>query len=308
MDDRMTERILIADSSAGVRHTLRWPLEGAGFAVSEAADARAALDRLHEETHHLALVDIDLPGGGFNLLDALKTDPDLAGTTVVLLTDDLADGAVVQGIERGATDCLRKPVEPVEAIVRARAALRVWQLQQNIRQGNERLAELAATDDLTGLLARRFLESHLRGLVGSARRHGRPLSVVMLDLDDFKDINDTHGHPVGDYVLRTVVDRMRSRLRREDLLGRWGGDELMLVLPDEDLRGAVAVAEALRAAVADTEISVDGQPISITISAGVAEWDGEAAAQLIERADAALYDAKDAGRNCVRFGELARRA
>jgi two-component system cell cycle response regulator len=293
------ERILIAEGSQEVRRTLRVALEAEGFAIDEALDARESLELLHRAPHQVALVDIALPGGALELLDALKTDPDLAGTSVVLLSEDLAEEAVRQGLERGALDWLRKPVTPVEAVVRTRAALRTWQLQDRLREGNQRLTTLAATDDLTGLLARRFLESHLRGLVAAAMRHGRPLSLVMVDIDNFKEINDTHGHPVGDVVLRTAVDRMRSRLREEDLLARWGGDELVLVLPDIGRQGAFAAAEGLRQAIEDTEVSVDGERIPVTVSAGAATWRGESADELVERADAALYDAKAAGRNRV---------
>lgn len=302
----MTERILIADTSDDVRRTLRAPLEAEGYTISEADDARDALTRLRARPHAVALVDIELPGGALALLDALKTDPDLASTSVVVLSDDLADGAVVEGLARGATDCLRKPVEPIEAVVRTRAALRLAELRRTWREGNERLTELAATDDLTGLLARRFLEAHLRGLVAAARRHSRPLSVVMLDVDNFKDINDMHGHAVGDVVLRTVVERMQSRLREEDLLGRWGGDEMIVVLPDVDLDGALVAAEGLRRAIAETEVSIDGQRIPVTISAGAAAWNDDSGAELVERADMALYDSKAAGRNCVRGAGLAR--
>jgi diguanylate cyclase (GGDEF)-like protein len=298
-------RILIADSSQDVRHTLRTPLAAEGLVVSEAADASRALEMLRTQRHQVALVDAALPGGGFELLDALKTDPDLASTAVVILTDDLAVGVALDALDRGATDCLRKPIEPIEAVVRTRAALRVYELQQKLREGHERLTELVATDGLTGLLARRFLESHLRGLVAAAERHGRPLSVVMLDLDRFKAINDTHGHAVGDVVLRTAVNRMRSRMRKEDLLGRWGGDEMMLVLPDIDLAGATAAAEGMRAAIAETEVSVDGRRIAVTVSAGAATWSGDTAHELVRRADAALYAAKDAGRNRVHGDALA---
>jgi two-component system cell cycle response regulator len=302
------ERILIADSSDDVRRTLRAPLEAEGFAVTEAGTAEDALARLHDDAHNVALVDIELPGSAFTLLDEMKTDPDLARVAVVLLSEDLGEGAVLSALDRGAADCLRKPVEPIEAIVRARAAMRTVALQDRLREGNERLTELAATDDLTGLLARRFLESHLRGLVAAAARHGRPLSVVMIDVDNFKEINDVHGHPVGDYVLRTVVDRMQSRLRQEDLLGRWGGDELILVLPDVGLDGALTAAEGLRETIAETEISVDGRRASVTVSAGAAAWNDDSPLELVERADAALYAAKAAGRNRVRGDGVGRAA
>ena len=302
------ERILIADASQDARRALREPLEADGFAVDEARDAQEALTVLDEAPHHVALVDAGLPGGALELLDALKTDPDLAGTSIVLTSDDVPGAPVREALERGAIDCLQKPAAPVEVVTRTRAALRIWELQRTLRHGNRRLTELAATDDLTGLLARRFLEAHLRGLVAAASRHGRPLSIVMIDIDNFKEINDTHGHPVGDEVLRTAVDRMRGRLRAEDLLGRWGGDELMLVLPDIDLAGAIAAAEGVRRAIADTELKVDGERIPISISAGAAAWHGDSAADLISRADSALYEAKAAGRNRVRGDRLERAA
>ena len=304
----MSERILIADSSEEVRDALRAPLEADGFTVTEAEDVRLALDAMHAAEHHVALVDLDLPGGGaLSVLDTVKTDPELSGAAVVVLSPNRAGGPALQAIERGAIDVLRKPLEPLEAVIRTRAALRVWELQRKVLEGNERLTELAATDDLTGVLARRFIESHLRGLVAAAARHGRPLSVVMIDIDNFKDINDTHGHPVGDFVLRTAVNRMLSRLRREDLLGRYGGDELMVVLPDIDLDGAVTAAEGLRAAVAETQFKVDGELIPVTISAGAAQWqDAENEAELVERADSALYEAKAAGRNRVHGTRLVR--
>ena len=303
----MTERVLIADRSGGLRRSLRAPLEAEGFAVSEARDARDAIDRLHARRHDALIVDVELPGGGLALLDAVKTDPDLSGTPVVLMSEDLADGSVLDGLERGAIDCLRKPVDPVEAIVRTKAALRLSHLMRSLREGDERLTELAATDDLTGLLTRRFLESHLRGLVAAAARHGRPLSVAMIDVDRFKAVNDKHGHPVGDVVLKTVVERIQSRLRQEDLLGRWGGEEFLLVLPEVDLDGALTATEALREIIEETEVSVDGERIPVTVSAGVACRErGDTPDDIIDRGDAALYAAKEAGRNQVHGDRVTR--
>ena len=301
----MAGRALIADSSHQARRSLRTTLEADGFAVREAKNVHEAVERLGARPYHVALVDIDLPGGAPALVDVIKRDPDLGRTIVVLLASDLTDPRVDDALHRGAADALRKPVDPVEAVMRTHAALRIFELQHAVREGNEYLTELAATDHLTGLLSRRFLESHLRGLVAGVRRHARALSIVMLDLDNFKEINDTHGHQVGDEVLRTAVDRMRSRLRTEDLLGRWGGDELVLVLPDTDVHGAATVAEALRGLIAGTAISVDGQRVPVTLSAGVAEWSDEGVEDLLQRADAALYAAKAGGRNRVATGPLA---
>jgi len=299
----MTGRILIADSSQDVRRTLRAPLESEGFAVHEATDASDAFGHLCSQRFDVAMIDIGLPGDGLALVEQVASNPDLAGTAMVLLTEDLGEGSVLDGLERGATDCLRKPIEPIEAVVRATAALRISSLQTRVVEGNERLTELAATDDLTGVLTRRFLESHLRGLVAAAARHGRPLTVAMLDLDNFKEINDTHGHPTGDIVLQAAVERIRERLRQEDLLGRWGGDELLLVLPDTDNEGALTLGEELRRAITETEIAVDGERIPVTLSVGVATWADEEPDRLIQRADAALYQAKMLGRDRVHTSE-----
>ena len=284
---------------------MREPLESDGFPVSEAHDVRSALEQLRAEPHQAAFVDISLPGGVLALIDELMVDLDLALVSVVLLSDDVAHPDLLEGLRRGATDCMRRPIEPIEVAVRATAAVRTSELQRFAREGNERLTMLAATDHLTGLLSRRFLESHLRGLVSAATRHGRALSLVMLDLDNFKEINDTHGHPVGDVVLRTVVGRMRSRLRQEDVLGRWGGDELALVLVETELAGAVTVAEALRTVIGETTVSVGGEPLQVTLSAGAVEWHGEDAHELIERADVALYEAKAVGGNRVHSAPVA---
>jgi two-component system, cell cycle response regulator len=301
----MAGRVLIADSSHQARRALRNTLEADGFAVREADNVHEALERLRKRPYHVALVAIDLSGGAPALVDVMKRDPDLGRTVVVLLAEDLTDPRVDDALHRGAADALRKPVDTAEAVMRTHAALRVFELQHAVREGNEHLTELAATDHLTGLLTRRFLESHMRGLVAGVRRHGRALSVAMFDLDNFKEINDTHGHQVGDVVLRAAVDRMRSRLRAEDLLGRWGGDELVLVLPDTDLRGAATLADALRGMIAGTAIAVDAQPVPVTLSAGVAEWHDEGVEELLQRADAALYAAKAGGRNRVATGPLA---
>lgn len=295
----MAGRILIADNSHEVRRSMREPLEADGFAVREARDVQDALTQFDARVHHVALIDVDLPGGAPALVDVVKSDPDLGLTVVIMLVDDPADSRLHDALRRGATDCLHKPVDPVEAVVRAHAALRVFELQTRIRQGNAHLHDLAAHDHLTGLLSRRFLEAHMRGHVASAKRHGHSLSVVMLDVDKFKHINDTRGHEAGDVVLRSVVKRLQSRLRTEDLLGRWGGDELVLVLPDTDLSGAVTAADALRALIARAVFHIDGERIPVTLSAGAAEWHDESVQELLRRADAALYEAKAAGRNRV---------
>ncbi len=171
---------------------------------------------------------------------------------------------------------------------------------QQLRRDRDRANELATFDGLTGALTRPAVDERLATLIESAGRDRRPLSVVFFDIDHFKRINDQHGHRMGDQALRIVVKRARNRLRAGDLLGRYGGDEMIALLPATDAAQAEAVAEHLREAVNCRPLSIDGVALSLSLSLGVAEWmPGESAGHLIERADAALYASKAAGRDRV---------
>ena len=167
---------------------------------------------------------------------------------------------------------------------------------------SHQLEQLAFTDPLTGVDNRRSTLRRLAATISGARRHGRPLAVVMIDIDHFKAVNDEHGHDTGDAVLVTVAARLAERLRREDAVGRLGGEEFLVLLPDTDQCAAATVAESLRRAGADEPVNIRGQEIAITISVGWAIWRDESAEALVRRADEALYLAKAAGRNAVQAG------
>lgn len=169
---------------------------------------------------------------------------------------------------------------------------------QQIRRERDDMGRRASTDSLTGVLSRQAVEARLADEVAAARQSGRPLSVVFFDIDHFKLINDRHGHRIGDECLRIVAMRARNRLRDQDSLGRYGGDEMVVVLPDTQLEEAVTVADGLRATVACRPFSIDGVLLPATLSLGVAQWHpGESAEALLERSDGALYASKAAGRN-----------
>ncbi|MGY0798947.1 diguanylate cyclase [Lysobacter sp. A286] len=171
---------------------------------------------------------------------------------------------------------------------------------QQLRRDRDHASQLAGFDALTGAMSRQAIETRLWTCVSESRSNGFPLSVLFLDVDNFKQINDGFGHGVGDTCLKVIVLRIRNRLRTYDLLGRWGGDELLVVLPNTRLAEAVGVAENLRSAVSSRALSIDGQFLDATLSLGVVELVGdESAEQLLERADAALYASKSAGRNRV---------
>ena len=169
------------------------------------------------------------------------------------------------------------------------------------RQAREDLLQQATHDPLTGVFNRRQLEDVLRKEVVRAERHARPLSVAMMDADHFKAINDTYGHQTGDEVLRAISDRCRKSLRSHDVFGRYGGEEFVIVFPETNLEEAGAVAERLRVAVAENPIQVGDNALGVTVSIGLAAYaPGQDVDKLFQRADSALYTAKQDGRNLVR--------
>ena len=203
------------------------------------------------------------------------------------------------GMRRGVQDYLVEPVADGEVLTRVEAAARTKELQQELVAQGARLEALLREDALTGLSNRRAILTQLGGMVSAARRHGHPLSIAVCDLDHFKRINDSHGHKTGDAVLVAAAHAMGAHLRAEDQLGRLGGEEFLVLLPDTDAarpstwpRSCAPRSPARRAAV------------PVTVSIGVATWDGEAPEDLLHRADEALYAAKEAGRDRVMAATL----
>jgi two-component system cell cycle response regulator len=161
------------------------------------------------------------------------------------------------------------------------------------------LEVLARADDLTGMYNRRHVEEHLARALSSARRHRQALSILFVDIDGFKRVNDQFGHQVGDGILKMVAQRIRFSLRSEDVVGRWGGEEFLTVLPMTPLSGALAVAERLRSSIAKTPMKADRHAVRVTVSIGCAENQGDSVGDLLRKADVALYRAKQGGRNRV---------
>jgi two-component system cell cycle response regulator len=287
--------ILLADDSFVVRAVLREQLMSQGFTVLEAPDGARTLEICRKELPDIVLLDVDMPlRNGHEVLVEMRATEQTKDIPVVFLTGrvDVSDAA--EGLRLGAHDYLRKPVEPIELIARVSAALRIKELQDELRRRNAELYRISRTDALTGLHNRR----HLDELIGS--HDGQPAGVVMLDIDHFKTVNDTRGHGTGDEVLRGVADILAAAMRDHDLVGRWGGEEFLAVLPQATIDATLAVAERMRLAVAQTPIRTSsGPPLTLTVSAGCAAGVGRLDS-LIQQADDAMYDAKQAGRNTVR--------
>jgi diguanylate cyclase (GGDEF)-like protein len=292
-------RVVLAHASPGERRRFRAVLESVGHVVDEAASADEAVARCRDAVPDVALVDVELcRQDGESLLHAIKGDAEAYRAAVVLIERPRLDlSAATAALQRGVQDFLVEPVTDGELIARVAAAGRTKVLQQELVEQARRLETLIFEDSLTGLANRRFVLTQLGAMVSAARRHDRPLSAAIVDIDHFKAINDRFGHAAGDKVLAAVSRALRGRLRAEDQLGRLGGEEFLAVLPDADAGAAAVASEKLRAEVARTHVEHEGQPLSVTVSIGWATWEGEAPEELLRRADEALYEAKACGRD-----------
>jgi diguanylate cyclase (GGDEF)-like protein len=291
-------RILIVEDSALQAHFLRGLLESMGHQPKIARHGDEAWRVLQQEPFPLVLSDWVMPGlDGPALCRRIRQRPGGSYTYVILLTVLGRRQDRIEGLQAGADDFLVKPVDAEELAARLEIARRILEVQARLERQNERLEELAATDELTGLSNRR---GYLRALeVGSglAGRRGLPLSLVLLDVDHFKSFNDEFGHPAGDEVLREVGAVLKGHCREHDTAARHGGEEFAVVLLGSGPADAAAVAERLRAAVAGRRWR--RRPVTVSCGAaslapGLSDPDG-----LVDRADRALYASKRRGRNCV---------
>ncbi|WP_291270618.1 diguanylate cyclase [Geothrix sp.] len=302
----MGARILIVDDNTMIRSEIKAVLmKDGGFShFMEAADGLTAFKTIMETPPDLVLCDLVMPGfDGLKFLGLKASRKELAQIPVIILTaeDDLDRKAEI--LERGASDYVTKPFHEKELLARVRIHTKLKLLQDELREMNVQLEALSVTDVLTGLANRRRLMTRLEEEVQRARRYKTPLSVVMIDIDHFKQVNDSYGHAMGDEVLRNIGAMLKASLRTTDLAARYGGEELTLVLPHTDIPAALQVAENLRQKFSEMDHVLDGVTIRKTASMGLAARDGQGempdAEDLLKHADEALYRAKQGGRNRV---------
>ncbi len=295
-------RVLLAHAEMETRHRLRRVLDEAGCVTAEVAAAEDLLHAIWRHRPEVLLLEAAMDGGEDRtwLLRRIKSDPDLFGVAVVIVGVPEGVADALKAIEDGAHDVLLGRPGNAELVARVRAARRSRDLQEQLLSRERALERLAYLDELTGLPNRRYLLRQLDVLLSRGRRHDLDLAVLMIDLDRFKALNDTRGHHAGDLALRAVAGRLRERIRREDVVGRLGGEEFAVALPDTGLDGALALAEDLRAGVAERPVRIGSvDAAALTVSVGVAVWEGEPVERLLSRSDAALYEAKEAGRDRV---------
>ncbi|MDQ1734449.1 MAG: two-component system, cell cycle response regulator [Pseudonocardiales bacterium] len=291
---------MIADDSLLIRAVVQAALEAEGYQVMLAEDGRTALQQCQSRPPDVILLDIVMPGlDGYQVLAELKNDPALSHIPVVFLTGRTGMADVVAGLRAGAHDYLKKPFEPEELLARVGSALHVKQLQDHLRDRNAALDRISRTDALTGLYNRRHLNEVLALRYADARRHGDPFSVLLLDIDRFKRVNDTYGHPTGDLVLCEFARRLKHELRAGDIAGRWGGEEFLVILPRTGASGVLEVAERIRAATAATPIIAGEAHLTVTVSGGCCSGPGDSPEDLLRCVDTRLYQAKAGGRNLI---------
>jgi two-component system, cell cycle response regulator len=263
-----------------------------------------ALFRAAEGSYELVIVSLGLTQyDGLRLCSQIRSLDRTRQVPILAIADHDNNARLARGLEIGINDYLMRPVDKNELLARVRTQIRKKRYTERLRDNVQASIEMAITDGLTGLHNRRYMESHLGTLVEQAAQRGKPLSVLLLDIDYFKAINDTHGHDAGDDVLREFSLRVRSSIRNIDLACRHGGEEFVVIMPDTDMSVASTVAERLRRRIAGEPFAIEqgGKMIDVTLSIGIAGLTAadDSAAAILKRADQALYRAKRDGRNRV---------
>jgi diguanylate cyclase (GGDEF)-like protein len=295
-------RILIAEDDITSRNILNAILKKWGHDPVVTKDGLEAWEALQQpDAPRLVLLDWDMPGmEGLEVCRRLRENNSSNPSYVILLTGRGEKGDIVQGLEAGANDYIGKPYDNEELQARIGVGQRMLELQSSLVEARDALEHLAMHDPLTGVLSRRAILDRLKADLSRASREDGSLSVGMFDLDHFKQINDTYGHQAGDKVLIAFTQCIQDNLRGYDFLGRYGGEEFLVVAPGSRGQSEECLYERLCAQVAATKIETAGKTISITVSVGVAQGTGESTVDaLLAEADDALYQAKADGRNRV---------
>ncbi len=288
-----------ADSAAWFAQALRREND-----VSCVDTFEEALVRVRGGDYDLIIVSLGMRGfDGLRLCSQLRSLPEGRHVPILVVVTDGDKRKLHQALEMGVNDYLTRPVDTNELVARVRTQLRKKRYADRLRHNVQLSLEMAITDQLTGLHNRRYMARHLDNLISQAQRSGKPLAFVIMDIDFFKLVNDTYGHDIGDEVLQEFARRISANVRGCDLACRYGGEEFVVVMPDTDVPYAYSIAERLRKSIETTPVPISRAPekLAITVSIGIAGSGGagDTSDALLRRADQALYNAKNGGRNRV---------
>jgi len=274
-------------------------------AVTVAANPTEAAERIAERERPFELVIVSFDQDSFDglrMCSQLRSGDATRQTPLMIIVNPDEQQLLLRALDMGVNDYLMRPIDRQEVLARAATQVRRWRYTEQLRNSVKASIEMAITDSLTGLYNRRYLETHLTHMIDHYVNRGKVLSVLAVDVDFFKSINDTHGHDAGDKVLQELAQRLRDHTRSIDLCCRIGGEEFIVVLPNTDVVTAEKIGERLRKAVASKSFTIGPPPlVPVTISAGLATLSGlsDSLEKLLKRADSALYQAKREGRNRI---------
>ncbi len=296
-------RILLIDTDEKGSERLASYLAPQHHSVSILIDPRDVAFAASEASYELALISSRLGNvDPLRVVSQLRTIERTRLVPIMLVAEETDRPMVVRALDLGVNDFILRPVERHEFVARVKTQIRRHRYAVELRESVSSTMQLAVVDELTGLYNRRYFDRHLGLMFTKAQQQGRHMSLMMLDLDHFKSVNDTHGHGAGDEVLKEFALRLQRNIRGVDLACRYGGEEFVVLMPDTDSVVAGSVAERVRSAVADRLFSIDDkEQLSLTVSAGIASIGDEDVSPeaLLKRADNALYEAKHKGRNRV---------
>ncbi|KPA16035.1 response regulator receiver modulated diguanylate cyclase [Candidatus Magnetomorum sp. HK-1] len=293
----LVKQILIADDDYTSRRLLEIRLNKFGYEVISTCDGKEAWDKINlPNSPNMIVLDWMMPGytgveicKKIRALDSFKE----RYKYVILLTARGAKEDIISGLDSGADDYLTKPFDDTELLMRIRSGRRILDLQ-------EKLQYSATHDALTGILNRGAILINLEKEISRCKREKADLSIGLLDIDFFKSVNDTYGHLVGDEVLKEVTKRIQSCLRDYDLVGRYGGEEILIITPGAEIKQAVNIFERIRKTIGDTKMINEQMDVAVTASIGIASFSPEMNNKnMIKIADDALYKAKENGRNQI---------
>jgi len=303
-------KLLVADDSNVSRTMLSAITKSWGYDVVLAEDGEQAWQIMQEDgAPQLVLLDWEMPKmNGIEVCERVIAKYPENPPYIVLLTSRSSSGDIVEGLSKGANDYLSKPFDTAELQVRLKVGKRMVEMQEKLNETLNELKELASHDSLTGLLNRRAIMEGLPKEIQRMKRQENVLCIGMCDIDHFKQINDTYGHLVGDEVLKEVTQRMAATLRDYDLLGRYGGEEFLVITPVDNCKNGLMAYQRICEVVSSQAIQVNELSIPVTISCGVAAYSAESnvktITELVAKADEALYQAKSNGRNRVVFEQV----
>ncbi|MCH2548054.1 MAG: PleD family two-component system response regulator [Alphaproteobacteria bacterium] len=293
VDDNQAQSQMVVDKLSELYH------------VDLALDADFAQERVKSEEYDVIMISTEMSSSeGLRLASLLKSREETRNIPLIIMVNESRTQTMLKALELGINDYLLLPVDTNEMMARVKTQIRRKKYQDALRSSYEKTVSRSVTDALTNLYNRHFMDTHLDNLVHQANKHGRPLSIMLVDVDHFKPINDSYGHDVGDEVLQSLSKVVVKSIRTADMAARFGGEEFVVLLPETDLLSATVVTDRIRQMVEVTPFRVSHSigSLNMTVSIGAAQLrKGETSAQLLKRADEALYKAKTNGRNQVQL-------